>query len=426
MPLASASPPVRARSRRARGWLAGATLLTLAIGPAAVSAQGFEQRGFLDVTFTGYPRPGGDDARAVIEGLLQWDPAWRAGDWRLQASLDARFDSNDMTEHRFDVSYWDRSIQRPVAAVRQASASWARGVTTLTLGKQFIRWGKTDIVIPTDRFAPRDHVNLVNTHVLAVTAARLVLATASDSLDVVYSPRMTPSRTPLFDQRWVVLPPAVKDVPVVDDGATYPERSQVGVRWNHIGRYFEHSLSVFHGVNHLPIIGIAFEPNPPLIHARREYPQLTSAGFDVVVPTALVTVKAEAAWFGSDTAGADEFVLYVIQGERQVGEWLFVGGYAGEHAIDAQPAFTFAPDRELARSIFARAGLTIDTNRSLSNETVVRQNGDGVYNKFEYTQAVGQHWRVTGAAAIFGGSPDDYLGQFRDNAFIAVSARYSF
>lgn len=426
MTLATSPTPHAAWSRRSRCWLASATLLMLAIGPAIATAQSFEQRGFLDVVFTGYPLPGGDDARAVVEGLLRWDPALRAGDWRFQLSLDARFDSNDMTERRFDVTYWDRTIQRPVAAVRQASASWARGVTTLTLGKQFIRWGKTDIVIPTDRFSPRDYLNLVSTDVLAVTAARLVLATASDSLDVVYSPRMTPSRTPLFDQRWVVLPPVARDVPVVDDGATYPERSQFGVRWNHVGRYFEHSLSAFHGVNHLPLIDIAFEPSPPLIHARREYPQLTAAGFDFVVPTTVVTVKAEAAWFGSDTSGADEFVLYVIQAERQVGEWLFVGGYAGEHVITAHPTFKFAPDRGLARSIFGRAGLTIDTNRSLANETVVRQNGDGVYNKFEYTQAVGPHWRFTGTAAIFGGSPEDYLGQFRDNAFISVSARYSF
>jgi ribosome-binding ATPase YchF (GTP1/OBG family) len=40
-------------------------------------------------------------------------------------------------------------------------------------------------------------------------------------------------------------------------------------------------------------------------------------------------VKAEAAYYGSKTSNMDEFVLYVVQLERIVGEWTFVGGYAG-------------------------------------------------------------------------------------------------
>ena len=112
-----------------------------------------------------------------------------------------------MTERRADLAYWDRTIQRPMFAIRRLSASWSRGALTIDLGKQFIRWGKTDVLTPTDRFTPRDYVTIANTDVFGVTAARATLAGSSDSLEVVVAPRMTPSRMPLLDQRWVPLPP---------------------------------------------------------------------------------------------------------------------------------------------------------------------------------------------------------------------------
>ena len=42
---------------------------------------------------------------------------------------------------------------------------------------------------------------------IGVTAARVTVAGASNSLDVVWQPWFTPSRTPLLNQRWVVVPP---------------------------------------------------------------------------------------------------------------------------------------------------------------------------------------------------------------------------
>jgi hypothetical protein len=405
----------------------GAILLAVLGLPATAPAQTFEQRGFVDTVFSVYPVTERDDlSQAVAEGLARWDPSLRAGRWRFDGSVDVRFDSDDMTERRFAVTWWDRTVQRPVVAVRQASASWARGVASVTVGKQFVRWGKTDILIPTDRFAPRDYLNVVETDVFGVTAARVVLARGNDSLDLVYVPKLTPSRIPLFDQRWVVLPPAAAGLPLVDDGAVYAATAQVGARWNHIGRYHEHSITFYRGLNHLPLIDIAVVPAPVSIHVQRRAPQLTSAGVDAVVPLSFVTVKGEAAWLGSETPDADELVLYVLQLERQVGEWLLVGGYAGEYVIEEHLMYRFAPDRGLARSIVGRAGLTIDTNRSLTIEAVLRQNADGFYGSVEYSHAVGPHWRLTGSGVVFAGEDGDYLGQYRHNTFAALSLRYSF
>jgi hypothetical protein len=149
-------------------------------------------------------------------------------------------------------------------------------------------------------------------------------------------------------------------------------------------------------------------------------------GADAAVPLRWFTVKGEAAWFTSSTPQADEYVQYVVQLERQKGEWFLVGGYAGEAVTVARNPFDFAPDRGLARAFLGRAGYTIDVNRSIAFEGAVRQNGDGAWLKFEYSQAFGQHWRATASFTVIRGAADDFLGQYRRNSQGILALRYSF
>jgi hypothetical protein len=73
-----------------------------------------------------------------------------------------------------------------------------------------------------------------------------------------------------------------------------------------------------------------------------------------------------------------------------------------------------------------RAGYTIDTNRGLSVEAVVRQNGHGMYLKPEYTQAFGQNWRISAGIVAILGEKSDFLGQYRRNSHGILTLRYSF
>src|SRR5205814_2375738 len=143
----------------------------------------------------------------------------------------------------------------------------------------------------------------------------------------------------------------------------------------------------------------------------RIYPSIRTYGADAALPARWLTLKAEAAFFTSRTATADEYMLYVIQVERQTGELVVVGGYAGEIVTTRRASLTFAPDRGTARSFVGRASYTIDPNRSLAVEAAVRQNGRGAYARAEYSQARGQHWRTTVTGTPIGGEPDDFLGQ---------------
>jgi hypothetical protein len=401
-------------------------------------AQTLTHRGFAEGAALLFPQTAPNDpTRAVGDFVVREEAFAKPAPWiQFAGGVELRANSHDQVEDSWTVDVSDRTTRRPRLALRRLSATLTRGPFTVDAGKQFIRWGKTDIVTPTDRFAPRDFLNVVDNDFLPVAGVRATLAVASNTVEGVWVPRLTPSRLPLLNQRWTVLPAAAAAVPLIEAGEpSFPSVAQAGIRWSHVGAAFEYSLSVFDGLNHLPNIevtpvsGPLIPPAGPAVVAfslRRLYPAIRTYGGDVAVPTRWVTVKGEAAYFTSTTPQTDEYVLYVIQLERQTGEWTIVGGYAGEAITDQRAQATFAPDRGMTRAIVGRAAYTIDPNRSVASETAIRLSGDGVYAKGEYSQTRGQHWRATIGGAIIAGEQTNFLGQYRRNSHATLTLRYSF
>src|SRR3954469_15493126 len=429
---------------RHRSWAARVALLMVALcwRGTSLHAQALTQRGFADGLVTVFPQDAPADAVNTIGDVLVREEVFaRPASWlRLAAGFDVRFNTNDQVDQSWRVDISDRGIQRPAISVRRLSATLTRGPLTVDVGKQFIRWGKTDIVTPTDRFAPRDFVNVVNTEFLGVSGVRGVLQRGAHAIDLVWLPVFTPSRIPLLNQRWAPVPPDLR-IQLTDAGAAFPTASQLGVRYTRIARRLEYALSVYNGSNHLPTIDLVPLPvgatvnrtelSPPAesaltVGVRRRYADMQSYGADIAMPTRWLTIKAEAAYAQSGVDGGDDYVLYVVQIERQTGEWQLVGGYAGEVVTKHRTAATFAPDRGLTRSIVARASYTIGPNRGVAFEGAARQNGHGVYARAEYSQARGQHWRTTVAGLILAGRADDFLGQYNRNSQLSVALRYSF
>jgi hypothetical protein len=391
---------------------------------ALVLAQNFEQSGFIENQTLAYPQTAPNDSGTIVnQTLLRWEVSDQVAPWlKLSGSFDARTDTHQQTAWVFDVD--DRSIKRPAFSLRRASATMHKGKFTVELGRQFIRWGKADILNPTDRFAPKDYLSsVVSSDFLGVTAARVTYESGSNTVDVVWQPLFTPSRTPLLDQRWTALPASVQGIPIADLGAQYPGGSQYGARFNHVGAGYEASVCFFDGYNNLP--NFTATGNVSGAGVQRYYPTLRLYGADLAVPLTWFTVKTEGAYFTSSTAGADEYALYVIQLERQVKEWSFVGGYAGEIVTRSTGnPLEFAPDRGFARSFLGHAGWTIDANRSLALEASVRAHGSVA--KAEYSQAFGQHWRATAGATWIRGAETDFIGQYHRNSYVSLAIRYSF
>jgi len=396
---------------------------------AMLLAQDFSQRGFVENRTLLYPQTAPNDSGHVVnETLLRWDASYQPKPWlTFSGSVDARTDTHRQVARTWDVDVNGQNILRPAFSLRRMSATLHRGKFTAEVGRQFIRWGKTDILNPTDRFAPKDYLSsVVDTDFLGVTAARVTYEAGADTIDMVWQPVFTPSRTPLLNQRWTSLPPQAAGIALLDQGVRYPGGSQQGVRWNHVARGYEYSLSFFDGFQNLPSFDAALASAlPPQVAVLRTYPRLRLYGGDFAVPLSWFTVKSEAAYLTSSTPGAEEYALYVVQVERLVREWSFMGGYAGSVTTrDPASPLQFAPDRGIARSFVGRAGLTIDANRSLAIETAIRAAGSFV--RFEYSQATGKHWRTTVGIAWIRGDMQDFLGQYNRNSYASLAIRYSF
>jgi len=410
-------------------------------------AQALAQRGFVDGAGWLFPQEALNDPTRVVGDLLaREDLFFKPAPWiQFAAGFDLRANSHDQVDDLWRLDLDDRGVKRPRASLRRLSATLSHGPLTVDVGKQFIRWGKADIINPTDRFAPRDYINVVAPEFLGVTGVRAVALHGAETFEAVWVPRFTPSRVPLLDQRWTVLPPEAAGVPIVDAGSVFPAGAQTGLRWGHAGSGYEYSLSFFNGFNNLPNVGLVGQASQVgqvgqvgPIGLVRTYPAIRTYGADAAVPTPWFTLKAEAAYFTSPTvdadpsrrsaegAPADEYVLYVVQVERQTGEWVVVAGYAGDATTKRRAAFGFAPDRGLARSIVARASYTIDPRRSIAFETAIHQNGNGALAKVEYSQASGPHWRATFSGVGIAGQDDDFLGQYHRNSYLSAALRYSF
>ncbi len=413
-------------------------MLVASLGTAeSVRSQTLTQRGFVEGQGVFYPQEAVHDPTQVVGDLLIRDEAFlKPTGWlRLGGGAELRANSHDQVEDDWRVDYSDRGVLRPRISIRRASATISHKWLTVDIGKQFIRWGKTDILNPTDRFAPRDFLNVIDAPFLGVTGVRTMLqAGEHDSVDIVWVPRFTPSRIPLLDQRWTVLPNS--GIQLVDAGAVMPSGQQGGIRWSRVGTRVEWSASFFDGFNNLPNFDARVSPGSSLaqkaggdvipVQVTRIYPDIRALGADVAMPLPWFSVKGETAYFTSSSPITDEYILYVIQLEKQTGEWVFVGGYAGEVITDRRSLLTFAPDRGFTKSFTGRASYTIDPARSFAVETAIHQNLRGEYFKAEYSQSYGQHWRTTVWGALIRGEPADFIGQYRLNSHISVVLRYSF
>ena len=406
------------------------SLIALFVWVLPAAAQSYTQRGFVESSSTIYPQAAlNDSTHFVSEALLRYEGSLKLSTaFQVSGALDIRTDTHHQTERELDLSWWDRERRRPLAAARRLSVVYHRGGLSIEAGKQFVRWGKADILNPTDRFAPRDYLTVVDNEFLGITAARLTYEKGRDTIDVVWAPRFTPSRIPLADQRWSPAQTPPSGFILRDGGAAFPGGSQAGLRWNHIGSV-EFSASYYQGFNHLPLFDAqpSFDGVVPVVTLQRVYPEIRMLGGDAAVPFRFFDIKAEAAYFNSGNPLADDYTQYVVQVERHSGEWTFVGGYAGEYVSSpGTPTVEFAPDRGITKTVLGSVRFTIDVNRSVAFDTSIRQNLDGAWLRAEYSQAFGQHWRATATASLIRGNPADFLGQYRHNSHAGLILRYSF
>jgi hypothetical protein len=393
-------------------------------------AQVLSERGFVDGRAFLFPQTTPTDTtRAVGDLLIREELFLKPTNWlQLAGGADLRANSHDQVDERWRLDWKDRRVLRPPLSLRRLTATVTLGPFAVDVGKQFIRWGRADVTYPTDRFAPRDYITVIDPELLGVTGIRPSIQIGSESFEAVWLPELTPSRLPLLEQRWTFLPSEAAALDIIDRGSRIGSTPQYGARWRHTGGRLESALSYFDGTNHLPNVNAVVDPVKSALEILRVYPRIRMYGADAAIPTSEVTLKLEAAYVTSPPRATEEYLLYVVEAERQVGEWLLDAGYAGD-VVTRRAPFTgepFAPDRGLARALIARAAYTIDPRRTMAIEGAIRQTGNGVYLRAEYSSAIGRYWRVTVSGVELNGEDDDFLGQYRRNSHAVVALRFSF
>lgn len=376
-----------------------------------VSQQDWFQRGTLEYRGWGFPDTIPDDrAHVVGEASFRYE-FWRTlftPGLKIYGETETRIDSHHQVQREFFVNIDDRRLQRQPFNIRRATLAFTKKRFTLEAGKQVIRWNRTEILNPIDRFAPRDYLTVFDTELLGIIAARAAYDSKTDTIELVVQPRFTPSRLPLVNQRWNILP---------ESTPRYPGGTAWGARWTHKLKRFESGLNFYNGHNYVPTFDAAFI---------RMFPQLTEVGGDFALALKKLTIRGEAAYFHSTASTADEYILWVLQGEKHIGPVTVVAGYAGESVTTDRRATVFAPDRGLARSFLGRTTWAPDTSRSLATQLVIHQNGKGLWTRFEYTQTFGQHWTLLTGYNLLRGEPTDFIGQYRRNSHAFMTWRLTF
>lgn len=390
-------------------------------------AQDFTQRGYIETGLTVFPQTApGDSGQAIGDALLRYEASKKIANWiRIYAAFDARTDTHRMAEREWRFDWQDRGIERPAFSLRRLSATVHKGAFNFEFGKQLIRWGKADVFNPMDRFAPRDFLAVVDTDFLGIPAARLTYEKGADTIELISQLRFTPSRVPLLNQRWVVLPQEAQGITFTNGQRRYPGGTATGVRWNHIAKGYEYSAAFYDGHNHLSQFELSLTPKFT-VAINQSFVQMRMYGAAAAVPLRWFTLKGESGYFTSSTKTADEYFQYVIQLERQSGEWSFVGGYAGEAVTVHRNPIGFAPDRGLSKSFVGRASLQIDPQQVVALEGAIRQNGDGSWLKGEYTRTLSAQWKAVAGFSWIRGAPGDFLGQYKRNSHVLLALRWSF
>ena len=392
-------------------------------------AQEFSQRGFMEIGDTIYPEiVPNDRAHAIGEGLVSYEPRWEPRSWfSLSASFQAHIDTHREVARSVHIDWKDRSFQRPALSVRDLSAVLKKDNLIVTLGKQFIRWGEADFLNPTDRFAPKDLLDIIDTAPLAVTAARVTYTLGGNTVNFVWQPWFTPSRVPLLNQRWTFVPTAAfGQLSAEDQEASFPRRSSFGARWNHSGTYYEYSVSYYDGFNSLPTVSEHVDPTATRTAFLYTYSDLRLYGGDFAITLPWFTLKSEEAYYTSPTKSEDEYVIYVAQLERQIHELQLIVGYTGEAVTAHGYAQQFPGERGFVRSVIAHGHYMLDQNRALTLDVLVRQNLGSSVIKPSYSHSFGGHWRATAGIVWLRGNEGDFLGQYHRNSFATAELRYSF
>ncbi len=427
-------------------WLVALGLVLALTAAMTAAAQPAPPKPSLD--FHGYAKAAGE--------LTLADPYPFGGSARLQADLTGRYgiaDFRAMLDLDLDVNglgtdeLADRSAEVTIIPV-ELRVNLHPGPVDLSVGKQYVFWGQTDWVNPTDLFTPWDYVNIsseLEDYRIAPWAIRATAYARATSFDLVWVPAPIPHAidwSMMSDEGMSVADPVL------------PERNikngDIGLRI--ATRFFgiDAAIMGFHGLDKRPGTTMDVEmdltvmPPEPIFALVPTYRMMSAVGGDLAWGAGPILLKAEAAYsWTEDLAGDDPeihnpglsaaagitvvphtAVNFTVQGHLD-----HRSKYDPDDEIAALEALGMPdPDVDPATSggIVERASINI---RDVVSIQVVAMQNLPTKDHFEMGFV---SWRaadgltVLAGVVFFGGPEDSEFGRIRDFSRVFAEVKYSF
>lgn len=315
---------------------------------------------------------------------------------------------------------------------RDARVDWMQAMwflrterVDLRVGRQKVRWGKTDGINPTDFFTPVDYTVLLpleDDRYESIPAVRAdIHVNETDSLSLVAANGFSPTRIP-----W----PKPSPLAVRDDE---PSGWQVGARWLHTGERLDWSLSAFHGRSTLPLLHAESASGPTFV---RHYARLDALGADIARNFGGFGFRAEAAWYrrraeyGRQSASSGYMLVAGV--DRSIDNWNINVQGVLHHTPDwRDPDRETEPFRRLAATQNAilhgqqkrtMLGMTARIAAHWRHETlqtelllVANASPRSVFARPMLTYAINDRMKLRAGYEYYAGDDDTYFGALKRN-----------
>ena len=306
------------------------------------------------------------------------------------------------------------------------SFHYTHGAFRIEAGKQVLHWGQMDFSSPTDKLAPRDYLNPASADTLGAFAVRAVADTGPHSLEVVYLPHFTPSRIPLLDRRWLILPTEFDGYTYHSQSVQYPGGGQFGVRYHQIVSPYEFSVCYFEGFKTLPTFLYDKDPVHMNLNYQTLYPKMRMVGADFAAPWRGLLWKVESAYIDAASPHVTSAWTYAVQAEKTADKWQWAVEFAGDKLTQDKRPNTLDLDRATRDAVSGHVAWTPNPRQTVSAEWFVHPDGKAFVTRILYSRNLYSTFRAAGGFLWIGGSQSDPLARYNVNSYITLQLRYSF
>jgi hypothetical protein len=392
----------------------------------------------------------------VSQEIVEDDPPEQARSWRNTVRVEAKWSPPLAAEERDATTYLLASVQSEYLGfgpdpsdddhdleLFEAYAHYATPGWELRLGRQIVRWGKTDQISPVDNLNPQDmrefFIPDLEDRKLPNWMARTRLfpddagPLGAIALEAVFIPFPEENRFDWTGNTWALLGVENTGLRIdEDEPGQNPENPDYGLRAAATVAGWDLAVSWLAATEKTPRLRLApFNPKGPTLEA--DYGRQNIFGFEFETTLDSFGFRGEAAYFDRQSINTEDFdpasspVAYWVIGLDYIGEadWYANVQLSHQHLFeyDEDTLFlerdNFALNIELNRE-FWRGNLMLKLDYALN-----LHNGSSFISP-EVILTYFRNLELSLDTNLFFGPRDTLFGQYRDNDQVFLKATYHF